>query len=100
MDGDLELGNQILIPEINRIFFDPDWADQDSWEQSKANAEFIVQACNNYIRFVEALNAIYIAWHNRDETTSLAVWNERMKTAMTEVKTAFDMAGIPLKTKP
>ena len=100
MDGDIELGYQITIPEINRMFFDTEWADPDEWETSKANTEFIVQACNNYIRLVEALNEIYIAWHNRDETTSLAVWNERMKAAMAEVTMAFELAGIPVKTKP
>ena len=98
-DGDLEIGHTITIPEINRILFDPEWADSDEWETSKANAEFIVQACNNYIRFVEALNAIYIAWHNRDETTTLAVWNDRMKAAMAEVRTAFELAGIPVRTR-
>ncbi len=44
MDGDE--GYSIEIPEINRVFFDPDWADGDEWDASLANAAYIAAACN------------------------------------------------------
>ena len=53
-DGSIE-GYEISIPEINRLFFNPDWADPDEWEQSMANAAFIVQACNSHEALLSAL---------------------------------------------
>lgn len=53
-DGSIE-GYQILIPEINRLFFDTEWADPEDWEQSLTNAAHIVQCVNMHEELVAAL---------------------------------------------
>ena len=53
-DGSVK-GSQILIPEINRLFFDTEWADPDEWELSKANAAHIVRCVNEREELIEVL---------------------------------------------
>jgi hypothetical protein len=43
-----------------------------------------------YDKMFAALIAVNLAWNNRNETTSLAVWNERMKEAMRQVQDALN----------
>lgn len=52
-DGHVE-GEEIGIPEINRLLFSLDLVDLEDWELCKANAAFIIQACNSHDALVEA----------------------------------------------
>lgn len=68
-----EYGVQICIPEINRLLWDPDWADQDDWERSKADAELIVNAVNCHADLLEALEAYHErSWKQWDNAAGCA----------------------------
>ena len=56
-------------------------------EEAPASAEQVLRAENQRLRSV--LINMQSAWNNKNETTSVYVWNERMKAAMADVDAAL-----------
>lgn len=63
-----------------------------SSEEMDANAALIVRAVNNHEALVEALAEFIEAFGNRGESTSLHVWDQRLKAARDKARAALASA--------
>jgi hypothetical protein len=80
-DGSIE-GNEIVIPGINWVFFNTDWADPDDWELSKANAAHIVRCVNEREGLLVALRHAHTQLQEIADMTNREHWMDNTQSAL------------------